>query len=52
VKNIYAALLLMAATTNMFAGIAVVPEIDGSTAASAVTLISGAALVLRSRRRR
>jgi hypothetical protein len=52
VKNIYAALVLMAVATTAFAGISAVPEIDGSTAASAITLISGAALVLRSRRKR
>jgi hypothetical protein len=51
-KNIYAALVLLAVANTAFAGIAVVPEIDGSTAASAITLISGAALVLRSRCRR
>jgi hypothetical protein len=52
VKNIYAALALMAVATTAFAGAALAPEIDGSTAASAITLISGAALVLRSRRKR
>jgi LPXTG-motif cell wall-anchored protein len=51
VKNIYAALVLTAIATTAFAGNVVVPEIDGSTAASAITLISGAALVLRRRRR-
>ena len=39
-------------TTTAFAGVAAVPEIDGSTAVSAITLIGGAALVLRSRRKR
>jgi hypothetical protein len=52
VKNIYAALALMAVATTAFAGTQAAPEIDGSTAASAITLISGATLVLRSRRKR
>ena len=51
-KNIYAALALLAIATTAFAGVTAVPEIDGSTAVSAITLIGGAALVLRSRRKR
>ncbi len=52
-KNIYAALVLLTVATAAFAGTVVAtPEIDGSTAAGAITLISGAALVLRSRRKR
>jgi len=51
-KNIYAALVLLAIAGTAFAGVAPSPEIDASTAASALTLISGAALVLRSRRKR
>jgi hypothetical protein len=51
-KNIYASLLLLGIATTAFGSFVVVPEIDGSTAASAITLISGAMLVLRSRRKR
>ena len=50
-KTIYAALVLLTLATTAFAGAVATPEIDGSTAASAITLISGAALVLRSRRK-
>jgi len=52
VKNIYAALILLAVATASFAGTLNTPEIDGSTAAGAIALISGSALVLRSRRKR
>jgi LPXTG-motif cell wall-anchored protein len=52
VKNIYAALVFLAVATAAFAGTVTTPEIDGSTAAGAITLISGAAFVLRSRRKR
>jgi hypothetical protein len=51
-KNICASVLLLGIGTTVFAGVVTTPEIDGSTAASAITLISGAVLVLRSRRKR
>jgi hypothetical protein len=51
-KNIFASLLLLGIASTAFGGITVVPEIDPSTATAAITLVSGAALVLRSRRRR
>jgi hypothetical protein len=51
-KNLLASLLLVGLATAAFAGSAQVPEIDASTATGAITLISGAALVLRSRRKR
>lgn len=51
-KNLLASVLLLAIATSAFAGLTVVPEIDASTATGALTLISGAALVLRSRRRK
>lgn len=43
-KYITAALLLAAVARSAFASINVVPEVDPSTAAGALTLISGAAL--------
>jgi hypothetical protein len=49
-KNICAGLLLLGIASTAIAGSVVVPEVDASTAASAITLISGATLVLRSRR--
>jgi hypothetical protein len=49
-KNVLASLLLLGLATSAFAGVAAVPEIDASTATGALTLISGAALVLRARR--
>jgi hypothetical protein len=51
-KNLLASLLLLGLTTSAFAGATLVPEVDASTATGAITLISGAALVLRSRRKR
>jgi hypothetical protein len=44
-------LLLVGAMTAAHAD-AIAPEIDGGSAASAVTLLSGALLVLRSRRKK
>jgi hypothetical protein len=49
---ILAGILLLGIATSVFGGSVVTPEIDGSTAASAITLLSGAALVLHSRRKR
>jgi hypothetical protein len=51
-KNILSSVMLLGIATMAFGGNVAAPEIDASTAASAITLISGAALVLRSRRRR
>ena len=51
-KNLLASLLLVGIATAAFAGTAPVPEIDASTATGALTLISGAAFVLRARRRK
>jgi hypothetical protein len=51
-KNLLASVLLLGLATSAFAGITVAPEIDASTASGALTLISGAALVLRARRRK
>lgn len=44
--------LFIAAASCAFAGSTPVPEINGSSAAGALALISGAALVLRGRRRK
>jgi hypothetical protein len=49
-KNVVASFLLLGLATSAFAGAVPVPEIDASTATGALTLLSGAALVLRSRR--
>jgi hypothetical protein len=50
-KNIFACVLMLGIATSAFAGNVIqVPEIDGATAAGALTLVSGAVLVLRSRR--
>ena len=51
-RIIFASVLLLGIATTVFAGAITTPEIDGSIAVSAITLISGAALVLRSRRKR
>ena len=45
------ALIFMVPAIALAAGVAVAPEIDGGTAIAAVTLLAGAALVLRGRRR-
>ena len=47
-------LILMLAATASFAlaGTAVAPEIDGASAVSAVVLLSGGLLILRSRRKK
>ena len=44
-------LLLTGAAGSMVAGTAPTPEIDASTATGAVALVSGAILVLRTRRK-
>ena len=46
------ALILTVPAIALAAGAAVAPEIDGGTAVAAVTLLAGASLVLRGRRRR
>jgi hypothetical protein len=46
-----AALIITVPAVAFAAGVAVAPEIDGGTAIAAVTLLAGAALVLRGRRR-
>jgi hypothetical protein len=51
-RNVLASLLLLALAVPAFASVIPVPEIDGSTAAGALTLITGAAVLLRSRRKR
>jgi hypothetical protein len=43
-------LLLLASAAVALAGPVAAPEIDGNSATSAITLICGAALILRSRR--
>lgn len=45
-------LLLLGCTVSAFATVAAVPEIDASTGLSALTILSGGLLILRSRRGR
>ena len=45
-------LMLSAFAASAFAGVVTTPEIDGNSAASAVALLAGGALVLRSRRKK
>lgn len=45
-------LLLIGSASFAFAGAITTPEIDGALAASAVVLLSGGLLVLRSRRKK
>jgi len=45
-------LLLVGAASLAFAGTAVAPEIDGASAASAIVLLSGGLLILRTRRKK
>ena len=49
VRFIGMSMLLIGASALAFAGPASVPEIDASAGASAIALLSGAILVLRSR---
>ena len=51
-KNICASVLLLGIATAVFGAVVNTPEIDGSTATGAIALVSGAVLVLRSRRKR
>ena len=50
-KLIGTTLLIAGLASAAFAGGATVPEIDATTAISAITLITGAALVIRSRKK-
>jgi len=51
-KLIGMTLLILGVTGAAFAGgLAVVPEIDGATAVSAITLATGAALILKARKK-
>jgi hypothetical protein len=51
-KLVGTTLLIAGLASAAFAGaIATVPEIDAATAISAITLVAGAALVIRSRKR-
>jgi hypothetical protein len=45
-------LLLVGAANVAFATVAIVPEIDGASAVSAIVLLSGGLLVLRARGKR
>jgi hypothetical protein len=44
------ALFILGLSSAAFAG-AVTPEIDGATALSAITLVTGAALIIKSRKK-
>lgn len=50
-KTLGLGLILAAMASTAFGGTVGAPEIDGSMAASAVTLIAGGMLVLRSRKK-
>lgn len=45
-------LLWIGAASFAFAGVTVAPEIDGASAVSAVVLLTGSLLVLRTRRKK
>jgi hypothetical protein len=51
-KFIGFSLLLVGAASFALAGPTAAPEIDGASAATAIALLSGSLLVLRSRRKR
>lgn len=51
-KLVSLGLLLAGVASFAFAGTAVAPEIDGASALSAVVLLSGGLLVLRTRRQK
>jgi hypothetical protein len=51
VKTIGLIVLLVGAASSAMAGAAAVPEIDSVSVAGALTLLSGALLVIRGRRR-
>lgn len=48
-KTLGLLLILSALSATAFAGGSIVPEIDGNSAVSAMALLAGAALVIRSR---
>lgn len=48
-KNFGMLLLVWGSASFAFAGTPLVPEIDGSTAGSAIALVTGAVMILRSR---
>ena len=45
-------LLFVGAVSFAFAGVTIAPEIDGASAVSAIVLLSGGLLVLRTRRKK
>jgi hypothetical protein len=45
-------LLFVGAASFAFAGVTIAPEIDGASAVSAIVLLSGGLLVLRTRRKK
>ena len=49
-KRILGMALVVAGLCSAAAAVTAVPEIDGSTAVSAITLLSGVALVIRARK--
>ena len=51
-KLVGLSLLVAGAANFAFAGLVIAPEIDGSSAASAIVLLSGGLLVLRARRKK
>jgi MYXO-CTERM domain-containing protein len=51
-KILALSLLTLASATFVFAGSVTAPEIDAASGVGALTLLSGAVLVLRSRRRK
>jgi hypothetical protein len=46
------ALLIVGASSTLMAGVVTVPEIDASTGASALAILAGGILILRSRRKK
>ena len=51
-KKVFGTMLLIVGLSSLaLAGNVIAPEIDGASAISALTLISGAALVIKSRKR-
>ena len=51
-KVVGMALMIVGASSALMAGVAAVPEIDASTGASAIAIVAGGILVLRSRRKK
>ncbi len=46
------ALIIVGASSTLLAAVVTVPEIDASTGASAIAILAGGILVLRSRRKK